>query len=115
MPFIHYEKLNHRNCGMHRVRFVKSITRRPKTANVCTTEDLIIEARLHVFRDHRARRRLKKPMYDCRGNGWCDASHLVVFVENDKLYRVTIHNCIKEFVNSWLLKHIMKHIFRERK
>jgi hypothetical protein len=109
--FIRYDELNHRNCSILKLQFVKSVTRRPKIANVCIASDFIVEAKLHVFPDSRARR------YDKRKDGcygYCSSLHHTVFVANDKLFFVN-KNGSKKFSNPWLLRHIMHTVFKERK
>jgi hypothetical protein len=107
--FIQYEDLSYKNCAIQTVRFVKSFAKRPKTANICIADNIIIEAKLHATDK---RRRLRNSEPQCYG--YCSNSHMVVLISDDKLF----HNSksgIKEFKNPWLLKHIMKNIFRERK
>ena len=113
--FVRYEDLNHRNCKVQSARFVKSVTRRPKVANIWVASDLVVEAKLHVYANRRIRKWSEKwenKPWSC--GGWCSASHAIVFVTNEKLYRVS-QSGNKEINNPWLLKHIMKNVFKERK
>lgn len=112
--FIRHEKLNPRNCAVQSVRFVKSITRRPKLANVWLADDVIIEVKIHTYNDNRARKywdnresfEIKQRCY-----GYCSSSHITIFIKNEKLYRL-VRSEIKEFENPWLLNHIMKNVFK---
>lgn len=119
MPFIPYEMLDHSNCLVAETNFVKSVTRRPKLANVhVATESLAVYAKLHVFHSHKqkmwAKRITKAGRNPCAS--WCMESHQTVFVQKDKLYHVQQRGATKrEFSNPWLLKHIMQSVFKERK
>lgn len=109
--FIRFEDLDRRNCSMLKWQFVKSVTRRPKPANVWVTSDFIVQAKLHVFPDSRARK------YDNRKDycyGYCSSLHHAVFVENDQLFFIG-KDGPKKFSNPWLLRRIMHTVFKERK
>jgi hypothetical protein len=115
--FIQYDKLNAKNCVVKGVRFVKSVTRRPKAADVALMNtDLILEVRLHTFDARRQKRwwdneESFETKVTC--HGYCGASHLTVFIKNDKLFHVT-KSGTKEFSNHWLLNRIMKNVFKEQ-
>jgi hypothetical protein len=109
--FIRYENLSHKNSTIQRIRFVKSITRRPKVADIFLANDFIVEARLHVYSDAQVRRWDKKKP-GCFG--YCSSGHHTVFASKDKLFFITKSET-KEFKNQWLLKHIMNAVFKERK
>lgn len=115
--FVRYEDLDRKNCVVKGVRFVKSMTKRPKAANVAIDGTaIILEAKLHTFD-----RRIQKTWWDNKESfepktgcyGHCGATHMTVFIHNDKLFKSSKAG-VKEFKNPWLLRHVMNNMFKER-
>lgn len=113
--FIRYEQLGPKNCAVQSVRFVKSVTRRPKEANVSVAGDLIIQAHVHSFSDRHRKWRDHTESFATKPScyGYCSASHLTLYIKNDKMFRIG-KSGPKEFKNYWLLNHIMKNVFKEK-
>lgn len=114
--FIRHDKLNPKNCAVQCVRFVKSITRRPKAANIVLAGDnLIIEAKIHTFETRARRWRDNTESFESKPRcyGYCSSAHMSIFIKNEQMFHIT-KSGVKEFQNKWLLNHIMKNVFKEQ-
>lgn len=113
MAWIKYDRISHRNCTIANVKFVKSISKRRRIANLYLNNDFWIEAELHLTNDKRYLRcyysRNLSDKWSKTYNCW--ATHISVFIKNNKIYSKS-KNELREFNNPWLLSRIMKLTFR---
>lgn len=122
MGWISYSKLNHRNCHIGAVKFVKSTAKRRKLADLYLNKNFWIEAQLHI-EDNTIARLNRKSRWSktkrehfscCRGDNWertyCSGVHISVFINDDKIYSKS-GNDIREFENPWLLRKVQKMAF----
>lgn len=121
MGWIHYDKLDYRNCHLSGVKFVKSTAKRRKLADLYLNKDFWIEAQLHIEDNakHRLNRKTKyspkrKHFSCCRLDSWertwCSGVHISVYVNNDRIYSKS-GNDIREFNNPWLLRKVQRMAF----
>lgn len=117
--FTNVEDLNSKNCMVQRLRYVKSITRRPKEANVgIAGTDIVIEVSIHAGPRKRKRWNGVKneEKWGSKENCWgyCGDLHHKVFIKDERLFHI-VKSEIREFKNPWLLKHIMTNVFKDQK
>jgi len=116
MAFIRFKDLSHYNCTIYSIKLVKSMAKRPKEANFASIYEYsepIFEVLLHTYQSLKNQKRGEK-----RQNTWhpygCDDGHARVFIQNERLYHGS-KSGMKEFENPWLLNHVMRAVFKERK
>lgn len=119
MAWTPLEKLNYSNCHVVLTYYVKSISKRPTPSKDAS----IIQANLHI-EDSAAYSRMggratswyryskRKHLARCKVRGdwtWggCMGTHIIVFVDQGKLF-YRAKDRLQEFENNWLLQKILK-------